>query len=126
MEHVTVNAFIALQLLGTGGFILVMLLTELLERENARHPAWWSFCASWVVFGVSYSILFLAGMQFSPHLDQTLCIVQAGLSYAAPLLVAHTTLALIVQVRLYCFYFLFLFRNPHIFILSCAQSCTSR
>ncbi len=122
-DHATVDAFIALHLFGASGFILIMILIELLERENARHPAWWSFCMSWVVFGVSYSVLSLAGMQFSPQPNQTLCTIQAGLIYAAPPLVAHTTLALILQVSFPPFFL----GGPSISrISSCARSCATR
>lgn len=51
-----------------------------------RCLVWYSFCASWLVFSASFSLLAFAGQQFSATQSEGLCIAQAGLVYAAPIL----------------------------------------
>jgi hypothetical protein len=58
---------------------------------------------SWIVFGLSYALgtsvlLSHRSDKVTRKGDMVLCAVQAGLIYAAPLLVANTTLGLIIQV----------------------------
>ncbi len=52
---------------------------------------------AWIIFGISYSILSLAGLRFSHPPNHTLCTFQAALLYAAPPLVVNTVIALIIQ-----------------------------
>ncbi|KAF9445361.1 hypothetical protein P691DRAFT_735097 [Macrolepiota fuliginosa MF-IS2] len=93
-----VNIFIALQITGTLGFFLI-LLTAFLSPQVFRHPTWFSFCLSWIVWGVSFSLLFFAGQQ--THVtSQSLCIAQSALVYAVPVLTGLTSVALVVYLLL--------------------------
>lgn len=78
-----VLAFVALNLAGGVGLVLV-LITAALSRKVKRNPTWYSFCFSWVFYAVSYSLLFLAGEQTNPTPPYSLCSTQAALIYALP------------------------------------------
>ncbi|KAF6756471.1 hypothetical protein DFP72DRAFT_286810 [Ephemerocybe angulata] len=78
----TVTAFVALQLLGAGGLILVV-LTAVFCKHIKRWPTWYSFCFSWIISSLSYSLLTIA----------------AGI-YASPPLTTCATLSMIIHVLL--------------------------
>ncbi|KAF8957395.1 hypothetical protein BDZ97DRAFT_1846574 [Flammula alnicola] len=94
-----VHAFIALNLIGGIGMVLV-LITATVSRKVKRLATWYSFCASWVLSSISYSMLFLAGQQTTRTPIYSLCYVQAALIYSMPPTTASTTLALLVQILL--------------------------
>ncbi|KAF5349250.1 hypothetical protein D9756_009404 [Leucocoprinus leucothites] len=97
-------AFLTLNILGAAAFVIVLSLTEMLHRYNIRHHAWRSFCVSWIVFGLSYAVgtcilMSYQGGKNSGRSAMAVCAIQSGLIYAAPVLVANTTLGLIIQLR---------------------------
>ncbi|TFK41759.1 hypothetical protein BDQ12DRAFT_720573 [Crucibulum laeve] len=92
-----VHAFIAMQLIGVGGLTIIT-LTAAFSRSVKRLSTWYSFCASWIISGISYSLLTLAGQQTGPEPAHTLCVAQAALIYAVPPLTASTTLALVIHM----------------------------
>lgn len=79
-----VDAFLALHLTGAVLFLLIILSTVLLPGGK-RHPIFFSFCLSWIVFGLSYSFLLLCGQQFKRP-TRIVCTIQAALIYSSPLL----------------------------------------
>lgn len=79
-----VSVYIAFQMAGTLGF-LVIVLTAALSSRVMRHPTWFSFCLSWATWGVSFSLLFYARQQ-TQLTSHTLCIVQSALVYTMPFL----------------------------------------
>lgn len=93
------RAFIGLELAGAAGFTLI-LFTALLAPKVKRYPTWYSFCISWVLSGISYSLLALAGEQDNPEPKHSLCLAQAASIYAAPVLTGATTCALSIQMFL--------------------------
>jgi hypothetical protein len=94
-----VHAFIALNLIGGIGMLLV-LITAILARKVKRLSTWYSFCISWVLSCISYSLLFLAGQQTTATPSYWLCYSQAALIYAMPPTTTGTTLALLVHILL--------------------------
>lgn len=94
-----VRAFVILHLFGAVGFTLIIFLSQVVDRENGRLPTWRGFCVSFIVCGLSYTLLVPAGMQFSARPNVALCTAQASLIYAAPPLVVNATLMLIIQLR---------------------------
>ncbi|KAF8157153.1 hypothetical protein B0H34DRAFT_489316 [Crassisporium funariophilum] len=82
--------------------MLLVLVTGIVNKKVKRLPTWYSFCFSWFLSCLSYSMLFLAGQQTSTHPSYPLCFAQAALLYALPATVACTTFALLVQILL-CF-----------------------
>ncbi|KDQ22356.1 hypothetical protein PLEOSDRAFT_163253 [Pleurotus ostreatus PC15] len=91
------RVFMAMQLFGWAGYT-VIIWTVFLSRKIHRHPAWIMFCLAWLISCVSYVLLFLAGEMDSDHPNGTLCLVQACLIYAVPVLTASATLALIIHL----------------------------
>ena len=81
-----IHTFIALQLSGASIFLFILVLALLCRTRINRRPVWYNFCVSWVVFGVSFSLLTLCGEQFKIEPRKRVCLVQAGLVYAAPFL----------------------------------------
>ncbi|KAG6819261.1 hypothetical protein H0H93_013617 [Arthromyces matolae] len=92
-------AFIALQLIGGCGLLIIM-VTAAIGREIKRHSTWYSFVASWIVSSISYTLLAFAGQRTGPIPDFGLCLIQGALIYAAPTLTGCTTLALVLHMLL--------------------------
>ncbi|KDR72762.1 hypothetical protein GALMADRAFT_229023 [Galerina marginata CBS 339.88] len=94
-----VRAFIVLNLIGGIGMLLV-LLTAILSRRVKRLSTWYSFCFSWILSSISYSLLSFAGQQTTSTPSYWLCYIQAALIYSMPPTTTCTTLALLVHILL--------------------------
>ena len=77
-------AFFTLQLIGAALFVLIIISASRFCNTK-RHPIFFSFCISWIVFSISYALLLLSGQPFHTP-EPTLCTIQAALCYAAPIL----------------------------------------
>ena len=87
-EQPLAYVFLALQLTGCGVF-LFMVLTALIFRSSVtRHPVWYNFCLSFIVYTLSYSLLVFSRKRNDPSelVKTDICIGQAVLVYAAPFL----------------------------------------
>ncbi|KAJ3797651.1 hypothetical protein GGU11DRAFT_756565 [Lentinula aff. detonsa] len=107
--HAKNKAFIALQLLGAFFFFLVAITAAFSSRVK-RYATWYSFCASWVISGISYSLILVveayAGAQgfhhWHPNVEvgsvewkaEKVCMTQAAFIYASPVLTGFTSLAM--------------------------------
>ncbi|KAF8198473.1 hypothetical protein BJ912DRAFT_951501 [Pholiota molesta] len=94
-----IYAFIVLNLVGGLGMVL-MLITAAMSAKVKRLPTWYSFCVSWVISTVSYSLLFISAEQFTDTPLFYVCYIQASLIYSLPPTTTSTTLALLVQILL--------------------------
>ncbi|RPD72409.1 hypothetical protein L226DRAFT_467226 [Lentinus tigrinus ALCF2SS1-7] len=93
-----VRVFLAFQIAGGVG-LLVVLLTALFAPKVYRHFTWLNFCITWLIYCISYILLAFTGQQTSPKPPAyPLCLAQASLIYAAPVLVAMSTFALVLQL----------------------------
>ncbi|THU77003.1 hypothetical protein K435DRAFT_878435 [Dendrothele bispora CBS 962.96] len=95
-----VHTFIALQLVGGIGMALIA-LTTLLSSSTKRNGTWYSFCVSWVIFSLSFCLLFFAGEQTVYDKETPsygLCLTQAALIYSTPPMTAATSFALFLDV----------------------------
>ncbi|KAI1786457.1 hypothetical protein LXA43DRAFT_975775 [Ganoderma leucocontextum] len=93
-----VRIFIAFQATGAIG-LLAVLLTVILAPKVYRHFTWLNFCITWLIYCISYLLLAFTGSQTSPEPPSyPLCLTQASLIYAAPVLVAMSTFALVLQL----------------------------
>ncbi|KAK0501424.1 hypothetical protein EDD18DRAFT_736394 [Armillaria luteobubalina] len=92
-DTATGRAFDALQISGAAGF-LVIVLTAVLSGHVQRHITWLSFCISWIISCISYTLLIFTGYNRSEHVPFPLCVTQAGLIYGAPVLTGCTTFSL--------------------------------
>ncbi|EFI26737.1 hypothetical protein CC1G_15661 [Coprinopsis cinerea okayama7 len=93
-----VRVFIILQMIGCFSFAF-MIFSALVFPSVRRHPVWYNFCLSWVMFSLSYSLLSFAGQQFTLS-SQTICKAQAAMVYAAPFLAGGSSIALVLQLLL--------------------------
>ncbi|CAL1717348.1 unnamed protein product [Somion occarium] len=99
-DNVMLDVFLAFQFIGGIGNI-AMLLTAIFSRRVIRHSTWLNFCVTWVIFSISYTLLFFAGQQRSSlQTAYPLCLTQASLIYGAPVLVAYASVSLVAQVAL--------------------------
>ncbi|KAH7878212.1 uncharacterized protein C8R40DRAFT_832011 [Lentinula edodes] len=91
-----VSLFIGLELSGAIG-MAVILFTAIFSHQVKRLATWYTFCASWTISCLSYSLLFFAGEINSPEPRKSICVLQAALMYSVPTLTAASTLALLVH-----------------------------
>lgn len=96
-----INVFIAFQLFGLLGALIMLFTTALFRSQAPRHAAWYSFILSWIISCLSYTLLFWAG-HLAPQdpVPYTLCFIQGIFIHAAPPLTAGTTLGLVTQIWL--------------------------
>ncbi|PBK99574.1 hypothetical protein ARMGADRAFT_509945 [Armillaria gallica] len=92
-DTTVVRAFDVLQISGAVGFLLIV-LTAVLSRHVQRHFTWLSFCISWIMSCISYTLLVFTGTNGSNGVPFALCVTQAGLIYGAPALTSCTTFSL--------------------------------
>ncbi|KAJ3996666.1 hypothetical protein F5050DRAFT_1807553 [Lentinula boryana] len=114
--HAKNKAFITLQLLGAFFFFLVAITAAFSSRVK-RYATWYSFCASWVISGISYSLMLVveayAGAQEFHHRHpnaevgsvewkaEKVCMTQAAFIYASPILTGLTSLAMCFHALLH-------------------------
>nr|VWP01836.1 Cytochrome P450 monooxygenase BOT1 (EC (Botrydial biosynthesis cluster protein 1) (Calcineurin-dependent protein 5) [Ganoderma boninense] len=97
-DHTEVRIFVAFQAIGGIG-LLAVLLTVVLAPKVYRHFTWLNFCITWLIYCISYLLLAFTGAQTSAvPPSYPLCLTQASLIYAAPVLVAMSTFALVLQL----------------------------
>ncbi|KAJ3004911.1 hypothetical protein NUW54_g4580 [Trametes sanguinea] len=97
-EHTELKVFLTFQFSGAIG-LLAVLLTALFAPKVYRHFTWLNFCISWLIYCISYTLLAFSGQQTRPEPPAyPLCLSQAALIYAAPVLVAMSTFSLVLQL----------------------------
>ncbi|KAJ7067805.1 hypothetical protein C8F01DRAFT_1333228 [Mycena amicta] len=89
-----VNLFLAFQLTGAFGLV-VIILTALLSKRVKRNATWYYFIISWILSCISYTLIFILGQQNEPSFGP--CLVQAGAIYGAPVLTSCATLAFTIE-----------------------------
>ncbi|KAF9071789.1 hypothetical protein BDP27DRAFT_458650 [Rhodocollybia butyracea] len=102
------KAFIILELLGVL-FFAVVIFTACLSPQVKRYATWYSFCVSWIMSGLSYSLTLVVNAYSGPggYSDsvsaeaQRACLSQAALIYASPALTGFTSLAMCLHVCLF-------------------------
>ena len=78
-----IHAFISLQLFGLIG-ITIMLVTALFFSGVSRNSTWFSFMFSWIIYTLSYTLLFISGQLSSPKPPYGLCFIQSIMVCSAP------------------------------------------
>lgn len=80
--------------------MLLILLTIFLSRKIVRHPIFVNFCITWMLFALSYSLLFYAGQienQFPPF---SLCVTQSAMVYGSPAMIGVSVLVFVLHLYL--------------------------
>ncbi|PPQ84888.1 hypothetical protein CVT24_013069, partial [Panaeolus cyanescens] len=95
-----VGLIVAFDILYILGFVLVtaILLTAWLSSQVQRSSLWFLFLGSWSV--ASFANLLLLGNQTNRNPNKALCLIQASLIYASPVLNATTCLSFMTHVYL--------------------------
>ena len=75
--------FVSLQLFGLTG-TTIMLVTAMFSSGVPRHSTWFSFMLSWIIYTLSYNLLFFAGQLPGPEPPYGLCLIQSIMVCSAP------------------------------------------
>lgn len=97
-QKVYIRAFMTLFFIGGIGN-LAMLLTAVFSAKVPRNLTWMNFCVTWIIFSLSYTLLFIAN-QLHGEPAFPLCLTQAALIYGAPILPSFAGAALVVEIWL--------------------------
>ncbi|KIK70040.1 hypothetical protein GYMLUDRAFT_538302 [Collybiopsis luxurians FD-317 M1] len=107
----SVRAFVALQSIGAFFFLLVM-LTAFLSPRVQRYATWYTFCISWIISCLGYTLIVVVN-SYTAIGDGVVsdfpvgsrawhvCLTQAALVYANPVLTGFTSLGMCLHVLLY-------------------------
>ncbi|KAJ7158708.1 hypothetical protein C8R46DRAFT_1224641 [Mycena filopes] len=76
--------------------LAIIVLTAWLSPTVHRTSAWYSFMLSWMFFCLSYFLI--VGQQVGPEPSFEICVTQAALIYAAPVLTSCISLAFLLQL----------------------------
>ncbi|KAF5380783.1 hypothetical protein D9757_007106 [Collybiopsis confluens] len=103
-----VKVFVALQFIGAALFLAVMLTAALTPRVR-RYATWYTFCISWILSSLSYTLVIVINAYSNGSNSDLLvgsrawevCLTQAALMYASPILTGFSSLAMCLHVLLY-------------------------
>jgi len=91
---------ISLHLIALFG-ILVLWLTAICARGIRRHPTWYSFVIAWNFWSFSWAVLAFTGqLNSGTNVPHSVCLAQASLVYAAPVLTSTATLSFVTHTWL--------------------------
>ncbi|KAF8585853.1 hypothetical protein K439DRAFT_1615638 [Ramaria rubella] len=93
-------AFLTLQILGGHVGMTLMLLTSSLSHRIIRHPIFINFCATWMLYSLSYTLLFYAGQTTNQHPSFLLCATQSAMVYGAPAMISISVLVFVLHLYL--------------------------
>ncbi|KAJ7306214.1 hypothetical protein DFH08DRAFT_902391 [Mycena albidolilacea] len=79
-------------------WLAAVLLTAAVSPAIHRSKAWFAHLGAWAAFSLSYVLII--GRQTGPSPPHTLCLLQAGLIYACPVLVGVAGLCFLVDIYL--------------------------
>jgi len=96
-----VDAFISLNIIGLILFSLIVISALIAQlRGGSRHATFFNFCFAWIIFCISYSLMYLAGQKGARPPDHALCVAQSALVYSAPLLASSATITLVTHLMI--------------------------
>ncbi|KAJ3774403.1 hypothetical protein FB446DRAFT_613697, partial [Lentinula raphanica] len=64
----------------------LVVITAAFSSRVKRYATWYSFCASWVISGLSYSLLLVVNAYATLSTSNRVCMTQAALIYASDVL----------------------------------------
>ncbi|KAF7312379.1 hypothetical protein MIND_00251200 [Mycena indigotica] len=99
-EHTSLALLAVYNFLQIFGFMIVLitLIIAWISPGVHRSRVWYSFMLSWLFFCLSYFML--AGSQVGPEPPASVCLVQAALIYAGPVLTSAGTLSVMLHMYL--------------------------
>jgi len=93
-------AFLVLNVWPSHFGLPVLLAIILLSKKIQRHSTFINLCISFIITGISSSLLLYAGKTSGPEPSQTLCLFQASLLYGMPGLTSTAAFILVLQMFL--------------------------
>ncbi|KAL5527524.1 hypothetical protein ACEPAG_6325 [Sanghuangporus baumii] len=76
----------------------LLIITILAAKNIRRHATFINLCVTWIIVGLSSSLLLYTGFQTGPEPPRLLCLAQASLLYGQPGLTSVSAFALVFQV----------------------------
>ncbi|KAL5487907.1 hypothetical protein ACEPAI_6015 [Sanghuangporus weigelae] len=76
----------------------LLIITILVAKNIRRHATFINLCVTWIIVGLSSSLLLYAGFQTGSEPPRLLCLTQASLLYGQPGLTSVSAFALVFQV----------------------------
>ncbi|KAF7300569.1 hypothetical protein HMN09_00941800 [Mycena chlorophos] len=92
------NAFYGMQAAGLLGAFIMLLTAMIWHRTARRHASWFSFMVAWLISCASYLLTMSVPEDQEPN--HALCLFQASLIYAVPVLTSAATISLVVNIYL--------------------------
>ncbi|EIN08004.1 hypothetical protein PUNSTDRAFT_135521 [Punctularia strigosozonata HHB-11173 SS5] len=79
-------------------FLLIVTVTAFVSKKIHRMSSWYNFCLSWFILALSFSLLAFSPKGIGAEPPVNLCLTQAGLVYAAPVLTSWSGASLVLQL----------------------------
>ncbi|KAF8897189.1 hypothetical protein BD779DRAFT_1667202 [Infundibulicybe gibba] len=76
----------------------VLLFITLRSKQVQRHPTFYNLCISFIIVGISSTLLVYAGRTTGPEPSKLLCLLQASLLYGMPAITSLSAFALVFQM----------------------------
>jgi hypothetical protein len=92
-----VTFFVTFHSIGGIGNLLLLILVAW-NPNIPRHATWYNFCASWVLYSITFLLLTLTGHQDDRQPPFGICLTQAALTHAVPVLASLAMLSLVLQL----------------------------
>ncbi|TDL29806.1 hypothetical protein BD410DRAFT_780299 [Rickenella mellea] len=97
-NHATLVAWLTLNVWPSHIGLPVLVSVILLSRTIRRHATFINMCITWIIVGLSSSLLLYAGDTTGPEPPRALCLIQASLLYGQPGMTSLSAFALVYQV----------------------------
>lgn len=95
------TAFLVLQILGGHvGMSFILLNVFVARRTVKRHPVFISFCFTWMLFSLSYTLLAYGGQPMTPTPNFELCLAQAGMIHGATSMIGLSVFVFVLHTHL--------------------------
>jgi len=98
--HSQLIAFLVLNIWPSHFGIPVLLAIILLSKKIQRHPTFLNLCITFIIEGISSSLLVYAGKTTGPEPSPMLCLLQASLLYGYPPMTSVAAFTLVLQMFL--------------------------
>ncbi|KAL5533774.1 hypothetical protein ACEPAG_234 [Sanghuangporus baumii] len=102
IQRVKESTYLGIQIAGGQILLPILVLTVLFSKRVKRHPVFISFCISWILSSIIYSLLLYRGRSsddlLSLNPSYTVCLVQASLISGIQAMTSCTNLTLVIHL----------------------------
>jgi hypothetical protein len=96
--HSDLVAFLILSIWPSHFGLPLLLIIILSSKTIQRHPTFISMCVTWIISGLSSSLLLYAGKTTGPEPPKMICLIQASLLYGVPPMASMGACLLVFQM----------------------------